>query len=152
MNVALKPQRHELVLTRELAAPRARVFAAWTELGQAAQWWAPQGFETLSCEMDVRPGGIWRRRLRGPNGIVVKHGVYREVSPPERLVFTYMTDEDYGSDAETVVTVTLEDLGGRTRLTLRHAAFDSEADRLDHEGGWSGAIERLLAFVDPATH
>lgn len=151
MNVALKPAPHEVVLTRDIGVPRERVFAAWTDPAQASLWWAPRDFETLSCEMDVRPGGLWHRRMRGPSGrVVVKRGAYREVAPPGRLVFTYMSDDDDAGvfDAETVVTVTLEDLGGRTRLTLRHAAFASEALGLDHRAGWSGCLDRLVAFVD----
>src|SRR6266404_8544311 len=90
MNVITKSAAPELVLTRDLAAPRAQVFAAWTDERLASRWWLPQNFTPLSCEMDVRPGGGWRRRMRAPDGTVVtKWGVYREVTAPERLVFTY---------------------------------------------------------------
>lgn len=149
MNVAVKPAVFELVMKREIAAPRERVFAAWTDVGLAAQWWAPRDFTTLSCEMDVRPGGFWRRRMRAPSGtIFTKHGVYREVVPPERLVFTYITEGANGViDPETLVTITFADLGNRTRLTLRHAAFETDAARLDHEGGWTSCLERFSAFI-----
>ena len=149
MNVATKPLT-ELFVTRELNAPREQVYGAWTDPRQAARWWAPKGFTALACEMDVRPGGIWRREMRGPDGkLVVKHGLYREIVPPERLVFTYIT-EHTGSviDPETLVTVTFADLGdGRTRLTLRHSAFETEAARDAHRGGWTSALDRLTAFV-----
>lgn len=151
MDIAIEP-RHELVLTRDLAAPRERVFTAWTDERQASLWWAPRDFVPLSCEMDVSVGGQWRRRLRAPDGrIVVKHGVYREIVPPERLVFTYMTGEAPGEiGRETVVTVTFADLGkGYTRLTLRHTAFRTEVDLLDHEGGWSGCLDRFTGFIAP---
>ena len=151
MDIAIAPA-HELVLTRDLNVPRARAFAAWTDQRQASLWWAPRAFVPLFCEMDVRPGGLWRRRLRAPDGtIVVKHGVYREIVAPERLVFTYVTYDDVDdrtADPETIVTVTFADLGkGRTRLTLRHAAFRTEADRLDHQGGWSGCLDRFAGFI-----
>jgi uncharacterized protein YndB with AHSA1/START domain len=147
MNVGVKPVT-ELVLKREVAAPRERVFAAWTDVAQAALWWAPRGFTALSCEMDVRPGGAWRRRMRAPDGkLITKYGIYREVTAPERLVFTYNTEGEGIDDPETLVTVTFADLGGSTRLTLRHAAFDTDAQRLDHDGGWSGSLERFEAFV-----
>ena len=71
MNIMMKPAGTELVLTRELKAPRERVFAAWIDVEQAALWWVPRDFTPLSCEMDVRPGGIWRRRLRSPGGEVI---------------------------------------------------------------------------------
>ena len=93
MNVAARSVADELVLTRDIAAPRERVFAAWTDARAASRWWAPQDFTPLSCEMDVRPGGAWRRRMRAPDGTVItKWGVYREVVAPERLVFTYSTE------------------------------------------------------------
>ena len=148
MNVAAKSIADELVLTRDIAAPRERVFAAWADARAASRWWVPQDFTPLSCEMDVRPGGAWRRRMRGPDGTVVtKWGVYREVTAPERLVFTYRTESAGVSDPETLVTLTFTDLGNRTRLTLRHTAFETDAARLDHQGGWIGALERLTTFI-----
>lgn len=140
----------ELVVTRDIAAPRARVFAAWTDEQLAARWWAPRDFTPLSCTIDLRLGGVWHRRMRAPDGtVMVKHGVYREIVPPERLVFTYMTEDADGAiDRETLVTVTFDDLGARTRLTLRHVAFASEEARLDHQGGWTGCLERCAAFFE----
>ena len=149
MNIAVRPVTDELVLTRDIAAPRERVFAAWTDVRQAARWWVPRDFTTLSCEMDVRPGGVWRRCMRAPGGAVItKYGIYREVVAPERLVFTYITEGAAGIvDPETLVTLTFADLGGRTRLTLRHGAFETDAARIDHQGGWTGALERFEAFM-----
>ena len=149
MNVATRPAAFELVMKREVAAPRERVFAAWTDVRQASRWWAPRDFTTLSCEMDLRPGGAWRRRMRTPGGAVItKHGVYREIVTPERLVFTYITEGADGIiDPETLVTVTLADLGSRTRLTLRHTAFQTDAARINHEGGWTSCLERFSTFI-----
>ncbi len=152
MDTPLQPVQQELFLTRELKASRERVFAAWTDPRQASVWWAPQDCTPLVCEMDVRPGGLWRRCMRAPDGTVItKRGVYREVVIPERLVFTYITEYADGSvDPETLVTVTFADLGGRTRLTLRHQAFQTEASRASHEGGWTSCFERFAAFVASA--
>ena len=148
-NVTAKRPSFELVMKREIAAPRERVFAAWIDPRQAARWWLPQNFTALSCEMDVRPGGAWRRRMRSPSGAVAtKFGVYREIIAPERLVFTYITEyADSTIDPETLVTVTFADLGERTRLTLRHTAFQTEATRDDHEGGWASCLERFSTFI-----
>lgn len=145
-----RPVAGELVVTRDIAAPRARVFAAWTDERLAALWWAPRDFIPLSCTIDLRPGGVWHRRMRAPDGtIVVKHGVYREIVVPERLVFTYMTEDAVGEiDCETLVMVTFADLGDRTRLTLRHTAFASDEARLDHQVGWTGCLDRCAAFFD----
>jgi uncharacterized protein YndB with AHSA1/START domain len=97
----------------------------------------------------VRPGGAWRRRMHAPDGaLITKYGVYREVVVPERLVFTYNTEGRGIDGPETLVTVTFADLGGRTRLTLRHALFETDAQVSDHEGGWTGCLERFAAFVE----
>ena len=150
MNVITNPGTTELVMKREVAAPCEQVFAAWTDVARAARWWAPRGFTTLSCEMDVRPGGVWRREMRAPSGkLITKYGVYREVSPPSRLVFTYNTEGDGIDDPETLVTLTFATVGNGTRLTLRHTAFETDNQRSDHEGGWTGSLDRLAAFVAP---
>lgn len=150
MNVALKAGDQALELVRVLKAPRERVFAAWIDPDQASRWWLPQDCTLVSCKMDVREGGAWHRRMRVPDGSVVsKWGAYHEVTSPERLVFTYNTEYADGRiDPETLVTVTLEDLGGaRTRLTLRHERFWSEPASISHTGGWTGALNRLEQFT-----
>src|SRR5712692_7136395 len=98
----------ELVITRVFDAPRSLVFKAWTEPDRAVRWWGPQGFTTISCEMDVRPGGAWRICMRSPNGSDEwQQGVYREIVEPERLVFTYAFEDASGKPGhETLVTVT----------------------------------------------
>src|SRR5579862_8257836 len=145
MDVAAK-SLPELVITRDFDAPRPRVFAAWTDVSLAAVWWAPQAFTLVDCAIDLRPGGVWRRRMRAGDGrVVLKHGIYREVVPPERLVFTYNTQLADGSiEPETLVTVTFADLGGRTRLTLRHSGFDTEQAAIGHEVGWTSCLERFV--------
>ncbi len=151
MNVMLKPASQELVITRNLKAPPARVFTAWTDERLSAAWWVPNGCTLLSCELDVREGGAWRRRMRVPDGsVITKHGVYREVVPSERLSFTYNTEYADGRiDPETLVSLTFEPLdGGKTRFTLTHSGFWDEASRVGHSGGWTGAVDRLVAFID----
>lgn len=144
-----------LVIVRVFDAPRSLVFAAWTEPDRARHWWSPDGFDILACEMDVRPGGAWRRCMRSPVGdIVWKRGVYREIDPPTRLVFTY-SDEigatELGTDAtgpETLVTLTFEDAGShRTRFTLHHEGFRSDALRESHEGGWTTCFARFARYL-----
>jgi uncharacterized protein YndB with AHSA1/START domain len=155
MNIALKPAGQELVITRDLKVPPGRVFAAWTDERQSSVWWVPKDCTLVSCEMDVREGGAWRRRMRVPDGTVItKHGIYREVVPPNtsragRLVFTYNSEYADGRvDPETLVTLTFAELtDGRTRLTLRHSGFWDEASCISHTGGWTGALERLDDFT-----
>lgn len=151
MDTFLNPLDRELVINRDIAAPREAVFAAWTDPGRAAAWWCPSDCSLVSCEMDVRPGGHWHRRMRVPGGdVVAKFGVYREVSPPERLVFTYATEYGNGtSDPETVVSLTFADIGGgRTRLTLWHTGFEAAVVRDSHIGGWTTTVARLTAACE----
>jgi uncharacterized protein YndB with AHSA1/START domain len=148
MDSLLKRTDRELILMRDLKAPREKVFAAWTDPALAAQWWCPSGCTLLSCEMDVRPGGKWHRSLRVSDGsVITKYGVYREVEAPARLVFTYGTDDGNGTiDPETVVSLTFAEAPGGTRLTLWHTGFQDVAVRDSHIGGWTTSMENLKAF------
>jgi uncharacterized protein YndB with AHSA1/START domain len=138
-----------LVITRLLDAPRAMVFAAWVDPDQAAQWWGPKGFTSVSCAMDVRVGGVWRRVMRSPDGTeLTARGVYREIAAPERLVFTYAWERNPEQTGhETLVTLTFAERGDKTELTLRQAVFETVAARDDHRDGWSGCLERLAEHL-----
>jgi uncharacterized protein YndB with AHSA1/START domain len=139
-----------LVITRLLDAPRDMVFAAWVDQDQAAQWWGPKGFTSVSCTMDVRVGGVWRRVMKSPDGAeLCARGVYREIAAPERLVFTYAWERNpEHAGHETLVTLTFADLGDKTELTLRQAVFETVAARDGHRGGWLGCLERFAEFLD----
>src|SRR5262249_44544159 len=99
----------EIVVTRLFDAPRELVVRAWTEHERLVQWWGPDGFTTTIHEIDVRPGGVWRFIMHGPDGVDYGNKiVYLEVSAPERLV--YLHGEDTENDAEQFhVTVTFAD-------------------------------------------
>lgn len=129
----------ELVFTRVFDAPRALVFEAWTDPAHVAQWWGPQGFTTTIQQMDVRPGGVWRLVMRGPDGRDYRNRiVFLEVVKPERLV--YQHDPEPGSEPVTFqVTVTFADEGGKTRLTMRMLFPSAEAR--DHVVKTYGAVE-----------
>jgi uncharacterized protein YndB with AHSA1/START domain len=145
------PNDKVLVLTRTLAAPRSLVFKAWTEPEHLVRWWGPAGFTLPSCETDFRPGGEYRFCMRAPDG--TDHwvwGEYLEITEPERLVFTWHRTDEPGlrQGLRNVVTVTLEDCAGRTRLTLHHESFQTVADHEGHRGGWTECLARLSAFVE----
>jgi uncharacterized protein YndB with AHSA1/START domain len=142
----------ELVITRVFDAPRSLVFKAWTEPDRAARWWGPQGFTTLHCTMDVRIGGAFRVCMRSPDGTEYwKQGVYREVSEPERLVFTFAWEDAEGKPGhETVVTVTFAEHGAKTRLTLHQAVFETVTARDSHQAGWTSTMERLAEYLATA--
>lgn len=148
-SATMQAAERELVVTRIFDAPRHLVFKAWTDPDHLARWWGPRGFTTISCAIDVRPGGTWFRCMRAPDGREHrKHGIYREITEPERLVFTYATEDASGSAGpETLVTVSFAEFGGKTRLTLRQARFESEAARDAHEGGWASCLERFAEYL-----
>jgi uncharacterized protein YndB with AHSA1/START domain len=149
---ARSPEAPELIITRLFDAPRVLVFKVWTQPEHLARWWGPQGFANVAWQMDVRPGGAWYRRMRAPDGrIYIKRGVYREVVPPARLVFTYVNEAEDGTlDGETLVTVTFEEQGTGTRLTLHHSGFESIELRDAHQGGWTSCMERFAEYLAAA--
>lgn len=140
----------QLVMRRDFDAPRELVYACWTEQEHMRHWFFPRDFTVPHSESDIRPGGRYRSCLRAPDG--TDHwvgGVYRELSPPEKIVFTHAWQDEAGnSEHETLVTVTFADLGnGRTRMTFHQAFFLSEASRDGHEGGWSETFDGLGAYL-----
>ena len=139
----------ELVLRRLIDAPRALVFKAWTDPASMARWWGPKGFVTVDHDMDVRPGGAYRFRMRGPDGVDRrKRGVYREIVAPERIVFTFAwEDEDGRLGPETLITVTLDERGSQTMLTLRQENFDTVENRDSHIGGWTSCLDRFAEYM-----
>jgi uncharacterized protein YndB with AHSA1/START domain len=117
-----------IVTTRVFDAPRELVFAAWSDPEHLAQWWGPNGFTTTTHAFDMRPGGVWRFVMHGPDGRDYQNRItYEEIVAPERLVYSHGGDEDV-EPVQFRVTVTFEDLGGKTRLTMR-ALFPSAAER-----------------------
>jgi len=114
-NVTL-PSDRAIVITRVFDAPRAVVFDAWTQPEHVAQWWDPRRKPLAVCEIDLRPGGSFRFVNQGVDGL--QHpfvGVYREIAPPSRLVFTTRVGP---SAAECVGTIHFEESEGKTILTL----------------------------------
>lgn len=138
-----------LVIVREFAAPRELVFAAWTDPRHAMQWWGPRHHPARLVDMDVRPGGRWRHCLRSvETGEDLWHsGVYREVAPPERLVFTFRWETEGERGLDTVVTVTFESKGRGTRMTLRQTPFQFADERDGHGEGWNSTFDRLADFL-----
>jgi uncharacterized protein YndB with AHSA1/START domain len=139
----------ELVVTRVFDAPRRLVFKAWTEPERLVRWWGPHGFTLPSCKMELRPGGAYRFHMRSSSGS--DHwlrGEYREIVEPERLAFTWAWEDENGHPRhETLLTVTFTEQGGRTRLTLRQAMFESVTARNAHGEGWAGGLDRLAAYL-----
>ena len=142
-------ENRELVVTRIIDAPRRLVFSAWTEPEQVARWWGPQGFVTTHCDMDIRSGGAFRFCMRSAAGTDHwKRGVYREIVEPLRIVFTFAWEDADGNPGhELLTTVTFDDLGAKTRLTLHQAAFETIEGRDGHLGGWTSCFERFAEYI-----
>lgn len=138
-----------LTLTRYFEAPRELVWAAWTDPQHIRAWSAPHGFSIPHCEGDLRVGGAWRATMVAPDG--AEHrlaGVYREIVPPARLVFSHAwLDAEGRAGPETLVTVTLAEEGRGTRLTLVQSGFASASARDGHADGWSQCLERLAGYL-----
>jgi uncharacterized protein YndB with AHSA1/START domain len=148
--VATEPSERELTIERIFDAPRELVFKCWTEPEHLARWIGPKGFSGTILTCELREGGNYRAHMRGPDGQDHwQHGVFREIAPSERIVRTYCwTDADgRPTQPETLLTVTFADLGGRTRLTLHQAVFESVTACDEHRGGWSTAFDKLAEYI-----
>jgi uncharacterized protein YndB with AHSA1/START domain len=143
----------ELVISRLFDAPRALVFRMWTDPVHAMRWWGPKHHPAVELDMEVRPGGRWRNGLRSveTGRVLWQHGVFREVVPPERLVFTFRWEEEGERGLETLVTVVFSDEDGRTRLVMRQSPFVSTGERDGHAEGWSSTFERLSEHLETVT-
>jgi uncharacterized protein YndB with AHSA1/START domain len=144
--------RH-IVIERIVDAPPALVFQCWTDPKHMAQWWAPNGFTNPVCELDVRIGGVWRIVMQAPDGTKYPcHGVYQEIVPDQRLVFTNIATDAAGKAVlDGMTNVTFTEQNGKTKLTVRTggiALVDYAAAYLEGmEIGWMQSLERLDAEV-----
>jgi uncharacterized protein YndB with AHSA1/START domain len=108
----------EIVITRVFDAPREMVWEAWTDPKQVVQWWGPRGFTTTIQEMEVRPGGVWRQVMRGPDGTEYPNkSVFIEVVKPERIVLSHGGGKKGAPGAVFESTWTFESQGDMTKLT-----------------------------------
>ena len=144
----------ELMLTRLIDAPREKLYRAWTDANLLKQWFAPLPYTTPVAELDVRPGGANLIVMRGPDGKEMPNrGVYLEVVPNQRLVFTDAYVEAWQPSDKPFMTVilTFEAEGGKTRYTARVRHW-TVADRETHEKmgfhqGWGLCADQLTALV-----
>jgi uncharacterized protein YndB with AHSA1/START domain len=142
----LESDPRSIIGVREFEAPRDLVFSAWTDPRHLAQWWGPNGFTTTTHSFDLRPGGVWRFVMHGPDGRDYDNRVtFDEIVPPSLLRYHH----GGGDDVEPVqfhTTVTFDDLGGKTRVTLR-GVFPSaeERARVVKEYGADKGLSQTLA-------
>ncbi len=145
---AVKPS---LTLKRRLNAPAEKVYAAWTDPQKIVRWFGPDAGPVTKAEIDLRVGGSFDIGFHTENGEYHQvGGVYREVVPNEKLVFTWAWHTM--KERESLVTVTIKRDGEGSLLTLHHEKFFDEAARDGHEGGWTGTLNKLEAlFATPQT-
>jgi uncharacterized protein YndB with AHSA1/START domain len=151
----VKPQERDYAFTRFIDAPRERVFKAWTDPKDLAQWWGPKGFTNPVCELDARPGGAIRIDMRGPDGGVYPvKGIVHEISEPARIVFTSSAFEDEQGEARLQVLNTVVLIGhmGRTRVSVTAnvvKAAPSVSDAVaGMEEGWDQSLDRLAGLLE----
>ena len=139
----------ELVVTRTINAPPRIVFEAWTKAELFQRWWVPKslGLTLLSCELDVRVGGVYRLVFRHPAAAepMAFHGRYLEVTPPSRLAWT---NEETGGSGQ-ITTVTFEERAGQTLLVMNDLYPSKEAlDEAISSGSTSGDMNETFDQLD----
>lgn len=140
----------EISATRIYDAPRELVWKLWTDPKHIVQWWGPNGFTTTIREMDVKPQGVWRFIMHGPDGRDYKNRiVYLEVKKPERLVYKHSPERDT-EPVNFEVTVDFSDKGGKTQIDMR-MIFPSPAERdfvVKQHGAVEGLTQTLARLAD----
>ncbi len=157
---ASKPPADELVITRLFDAPRDLVWKAWTDPEHLKHWWGPKAFTAPVVKIDFRVGGKYLYCMRSPDGKDYwGTGIYREIVVPERIVATdsfadaqgnVVPAAHYGMSGmplEMLITVTFEEAGGKTKLTLRHAGIPGGPDRDGASQGWSESFDKLAGHL-----
>jgi uncharacterized protein YndB with AHSA1/START domain len=134
-----QPQPDSLQLRRTFAAPRDRVFRAWTDAKQFALWFHPStDHTTIVSQMHHKSGNVHKLS-----------GTYQQIKPPEKLVFTWRWATDPPGQ-ESVVSLEFHDLGNATEILLNHGQFPSAESREQHHHGWMGCFEQLQSYLAQA--
>lgn len=136
-------------ITRVLPFDRDKVFRAWIDPRIVAIWFGPEDVQALDIALDARVGGEYRFAMGSASWIC---GVYKEISPPDSLIFTWAHVErlDDGAErrsVESLVTVRFKDLGDATEITLLHENLSGEAARAGVTHGWTGSFEKLNDYL-----
>jgi uncharacterized protein YndB with AHSA1/START domain len=146
------------IITRIFDAPRERLWQQWTDAEQFGCWWGPKDFTAPYTQIDLRIGGKYLYCMRGPDGKDYwGTGVFKEITEPSRNVYTdSFADEHgnvvpatyYGMDGnfplEMEVEVTMEDIGGKTRMSLRHSGLPKGEMLEQTKEGWNQSFDKLV--------
>lgn len=148
----------EIRLSRVIPASPETVFTAWTTPEQFTHWWGGEGFSAplSTIEMDARPGGFWKATMvADEDGMEIPfHGIYHDVVPGERLVFTLIDDNDddieakiQAGTAEESVTITFTDRDGKTELEFLQRGYLPEEELPRAAEGWSSFFDGLAKYL-----
>jgi uncharacterized protein YndB with AHSA1/START domain len=137
-----------LQVKRTFQASRERAFRAWTDAKELARWFAPPSdYSTVVPELDLRVGGNYRIEMHHKGGNVHRiNGTYREIKPPEKIVFTWRWEEGPAAH-DSLVTVEFRDLGSSTEIQLTHEQLPSAEERGKHEHGWNLCLDHLAKYL-----
>ena len=138
------PVKPSLTLKRRLNATPEKVFAAWTRPETLARWFGPIECTSIEARIDLKVGGRYHITMIVPGDQHDVMGVYREVVPNEKLVFTWAWHTM--KERESLVTITIKRDGEGSLLTLHHEKFFDEAARDGHSRGWTGSLNKLEAL------
>ena len=167
MAEANNPQ--EFVITRTFDAPRDLVWKAFSEAERMKEWWGPKGVTVVQSQMDLRPGGSYHYAMRTPDGQTMwGKFVYREITPPSRMVFVSSFSDEAGGvtrhpmaptwPLEMLSTFLFEEQGGKTQLTIKWTPLNATeeeratfaAGHASMNQGWSGTLDKLAAYLPKA--
>jgi uncharacterized protein YndB with AHSA1/START domain len=120
----------EILISRVVDAPRELVWEAMTDPKHIVHWWGPRGFTTTIEQMDVRPGGVWKHVMHGPDGVDYPNkSIFKEVVKPQRIVFSHTGAKKGGPGANFIATWTFDALEpGKTKVTMQ-MIFPTANDR-----------------------
>jgi uncharacterized protein YndB with AHSA1/START domain len=160
----------DFVISRVFDAPRDLLWRCFTEPERMSQWWGPKGVKLVKSQMDFRVGGTYHYGMQNPDGqLMWGRMIYREISPPERIVFINSFSDETGGlgrhplapqwPLQMLSIFTFEDApGGKTKFTVHWSPYEATAEEqavfdAGHDSmtmGWSGTLERLEAYLPKA--
>lgn len=139
----------ELLISHTFDAPAALVFSLWSNPEHMKRWMGPQGYVCPAAEIDFRVGGAYRGMMKSPkNEENWFGGVYREIVPHRRLVFTFAWDAGPSGSVETLVTITFTERDGKTVQMFHQTPFTSVEARDRHVGGWVSSFDKQVAYAE----
>ncbi len=169
MSTQAQTETPDFVISRTFDAPRELVWQAFTDPQRMKEWWGPKGFKVIHSKMDLRPGGTYHYGMLAPDGTPMwGKFVYREIVPPQRMVFVNSFSDEAGGitrhpmaptwPLELLSTFLFEDEDGRTRFTVKWKPLNASPEEIavfagahgSMQQGWTGTMEKIEAYLAKA--